>query len=316
MKNRFRIALAAAGLALFSGGASAQIKEFKSRTPQVPPSLDKVQMVSFVSEPAQIAPGATQVVLRVTVKNVTDSGLATGYVLTGLKVKIFRTKPLPEILEMETTVNNLALGVPQSVGAPVNIGPGEREYTAKVDPDNTLKEPAPQQRANNEMRLRLTIPQVSGQQAPPAGSQPPQLATQVLDYEKAKQAGAQSSYSPEGFAACPIYGSFYDPNHAAVGPPPMPFTVRFYLDCGGVPAGMRATPETFGGFRLKHGWKVKSLELLQEQKRNGDWQWRERPAIGSDNPAMRMHLWANADGMVHVIARVTIEGPAGTDPYQ
>lgn len=312
MKNRLRVAL----VALFvTTPLFAQPKEFKPRTPQVPPSFDRVQMVSFVSEPAQIAPGATQVVLRATVKNVTNSNLATGYVLNGLKVKIFRTMPLPAILEMETTVNNLAAGATQSVGARVNIGPGVREYSAKVDPDYSLKEPI-LQRANNERRLTLTIPQVSGQQAPPAGSQPPQLATQVLDYEKAKQAGAQSSYSPEGFAACPIYGSFYDPNHAAVGPPPMPFTVRFYLDCGGVPAGMRATPETFGGFRLKHGWKVKSLELLQEQKRNGDWQWRERPAIGSDNPAMRMHLWANADGMVHVIARVTIEGPAGTDPYQ
>jgi hypothetical protein len=116
MKNRFRVALAAAGLALFSGVASAEIKEYKPRTPQVPPSLDKVQMESFVSEPAQIAAGTTQVVLRVTVKNVTNSGGATGYVLNGLKVKIFRTLPLPEILEMETTVNNLALGVPQSVG--------------------------------------------------------------------------------------------------------------------------------------------------------------------------------------------------------
>jgi hypothetical protein len=317
MKNRFRVALAATGLALFSGVASAQIKEFKPRTLQVPPSLDKVQMVSFVSEPAQIAPGATQVVLRVTVKNVTDSNLATGYVLNGLKVKIFRTKPLPEILEMETTVNNLAVGVPQSVGAPVNIGPGEREYTAKVDPDNTLKEPTPQQRANNEMRLKLTIPQVSGQQAPPAGSTPPK-ETQLLDYDKAKRSGAQFAASLEGPSTCLVDQK--DANDASLsdrsGRPAS--GVWFRLFCSFTVTGARTNPEAFTNFHLKNGWKVKSYDVVGIRKvgDSEDWQWTKTPSIGSDDPSSKLHMWADANRSIELFVKVEIEGPAGTNPYQ
>jgi hypothetical protein len=318
MKNRFRVALAAAVLALFSGVASAQIKEFKPRTPQVPPSFDRVQMVSFVSEPAQIAPGATQVVLRATVKNVTNSNLATGYVLNGLKVKIFRTMPLPEILEMETTVDNLAAGATQSVGAPVHIGPGVREYKAQVDPDNTLKEPTPQQRANNESRLRLTIPQVSGEQAPP-GSQPPQLATQVLDYEKAKRAGAQFSHGVEGSqGACIDVGQFDARFSTFMQGRSIPAGVLFSIDCLVIlaPTGARATPEAFMGFRLKNGWTVKEFGFGEILREAGDWQWRKTPSKGTDDPSMRMHIWANVGGRIGVPVKVIIEGPAGTDPYQ
>lgn len=300
------------GAVLLASVASAQPREFKPPAPQVAPALDKIAMTEFVSEPATIPPGATKVKLWVTVKNVT--GGLQGVTLSGLKIRVLRTNPQPDVLELETTVNNLAPGATQRVGQEVNVAPGTREYFARVDPDDTLHEPIVQ-RANNEKRLRLTIPQVSGQQAPAPGSQP-QLETQVLDYQKAKRAGAQFAHAPDGAAPCPMYGQFYDPNHLAVGPPPMPFTVRFYMDCVGSPLGMRATPETFGNFRLKHGWKVKSVELLQEMKRSADWQWRQRPDIGSDNPAMRMHLWSNPNGTVHVIARVTIEGPAGTNPYE
>ncbi len=172
------------GTSLLAGAASAQLKEFKPPVHEVTPSLDKVLMESFVSEPATIPPGAAQVVLRATVKNVTNSNLATGYVLNGLKLKIFRTQPTPEVLEMETTINNLAIGATQSVGAHVNIGPGVREYKAVVDPDNTLHEPF-QQKFNNERRVELTIPEVSRDQAPPPGSTPPK-ETQLLDYERAK----------------------------------------------------------------------------------------------------------------------------------
>lgn len=314
MRMPLKSALVVLGLALFAGAASAQIKEYKPRTLQVAPSLDKVQVVSFVSEPAQIAPGATQVVLRVTVKNVTDSGLATGYVLNGLKVKIYRTLPLPEILEMETTVNNLAAGATQSVGAPVSIGPGVREYKAQVDPDNTLKEPTPQQRANNESRLRLTIPQVSGEQAPPAGSAPPK-ETQLLDYELAKNAGAQFTHGIEGWqGTCISVGQFNSvgwTNDHSKG-------VIFMVDCRLMANGARATPEAFSGFRLKNGWKVKDYAIGAVEKGGdgADWQWRQTPSKGTDDPSMRMHVFASPLGNVKVQVKVEIEGPRGTNPYQ
>jgi hypothetical protein len=286
--------------------------EYKPRMPEVPPSLDKVVMESFVSEPAQIPPGTTQVLLRVTVKNVTNSGLATGYVLNGLKVKIFRTLPLPEILEMETTVNNLALGVPQSVGARVNIGPGVREYIAKVDPDNTLKEPIPQ-RVNNESRLRLTIPQVSGQQAPPPGSAP-RMETQFLDYQKAKNAGAQFTDGIDGpNGLCLNVGQFnsvpWVDDHSQ--------GVLFSADCTAAPNGARATPEVFTGFRLKHGWRVKDYAIGRNEKSGqADWQWRQTPSKGTDDPSMRMHVFASPLAWIKVQVKVEIEGPAGTNPYQ
>jgi hypothetical protein len=312
MQMFLKSALIVVGLASVAGVAFAQPREFKPPAPQVAPALDKIAMTDFVCDPSPIPPGTTQVKLTVTVKNLTSGPQAV--TINGPKLRVLRTNPQPDVLELETTIVSLAPGATQSVSQKVNVGPGVREYFARVDVDDTLHEPIVQ-RANNEKRLRLTIPQVSGQQAPAPGSQP-QLETQVLDYQKAKRAGAQFAHAPDGAAPCPMYGQFYDPNHLAVGPPPMPFTVRFYMDCAGSPLGMRATPETFGNFRLKHGWKVKSVELLQEMKRSADWQWRQRPDIGSDNPAMRMHLWSNPNGTVHVIARVTIEGPAGTNPYE
>ncbi len=304
--------LIAAGLVLGAGAAVAQVKEYKPQTPQLPPPLDKIAMTEFVSDPATIPPGTTQVTLWVTVKNVTSG--PQGMTISGPKIRILRTTPQPDVVEVETTVVNLAPGATQRVGQRVSVAPGTRAYFARVDVDDVLHEPL-LQRANNEKRLTLTIPQASRDQAPPPGSAPPK-ETQVLDYQKAKYAGARFANGEEAGAKCPGAGQAHDPSHAAVGPPPNPFSVRFYVNCSGLPYGMRLTPEAFAGFRLKNGWTVKQVDLLQERKSNGDWQWRTRPSIGSDNPEIRMHLWAGANGMVHVIANITIEGPAGTNPYQ
>lgn len=148
-------ALVIAGLASVAGGASAQPREFKPPAPQVAPALDRVAMTAFHCEPSPIPPGSTQVTLKVTIKNVT--GGLQGVTLSGLKIRVLRTNPQPDVLELETTVNNLAPGASQTVGAHVNVGPGVRDYFARVDPDDVLHEPLVQ-RANNESRLKLKIP--------------------------------------------------------------------------------------------------------------------------------------------------------------
>jgi len=158
MRMPMKALLVVVGTALLAGAASAQPKDYKPPVKDVPPALDKIAMTAFTCDTAPIPPGTSQVTLRVTVKNVT--GGPQGVTLNGLKVRILRTIPQStqgDVLELETTVNNLAPGASQTVGAHVNVGPGVREYFARVDPDDTLHEPIVQ-RANNESRLKLTIP--------------------------------------------------------------------------------------------------------------------------------------------------------------
>jgi hypothetical protein len=301
------------GAVLLAGTAAAQPKEFKPPAPQVAPALDRVAMTAFVCEPSPIPPGTTQVTLRVTIKNVT--GGLQGVTLSGLKIRVLRTNPQPDVLELETTVNNLAPGASQTVGAHVNVGPGVREYFARVDPDDILHEPIVQ-RANNESRLRLTIPQVSRDQAPPPGSTPPK-ETQLLDFDTAKRSGAQFAIALSGVPTCTAdLKDAKDPDvvrwggFASAG-------VFFRLSCTGSFTGARSDPEGFTNFRLKNGWKVKSFDAVGAHKfGNADWQWTKTPAVGSDDPSAKLHFWAERDGTVTVSVKVEIEGPAGTNPYQ
>jgi hypothetical protein len=232
---------------------------------------------------------------------------------------MLRTNPQPDVLELETTVNNLAPGASQTVGAHVNVGPGVREYFARVDPDDILHEPIVQ-RANNESRLKLTIPQASRDQAPPPGSTPPK-ETQLLDYQKAKLNGAQFADGFEGPTNCSNRAQL-DVNgpdqFAQCGEfPRPPAGVQFQMGCGAALTGGRATPEAFTNFHLKNGWRVKSYEVVGVVKSNGaDWQWRKTPSVGTDDPSMTMHVWANVREQVCNTVKVTIEGPAGTNPYQ
>ncbi|HQQ77902.1 MAG TPA: hypothetical protein PLB01_11140 [Thermoanaerobaculia bacterium] len=303
-------AVAFAALALAGIPASAQVKEYKPPAPQVAPALDKIAMTEFASEPATIPPGATKVKLWVTVKNLTGGPQAV--TINGPKIRILRTTPSPDALELETAVVNLAPGATQRVGQDVNIAPGTREYFARVDPDDTLHEPLVQ-RANNEKRLRLAVPQISGQQAAAPGSQP-QLETQALDYQRAKNAGAQFSNGIEGSqGGCVTVGQLNSVNWVVDHSP----GVVFIADCSLVPNGVRATPEAFTGFRLKNGWRVKDYSIGENiHGGNADWQWRQVPAKGTDDPSMKMHVWASANGRAKVHVKVTIEGPAGTNPYQ
>jgi hypothetical protein len=65
--------------------------------------------------------------------------------------------PQPDVLELGSTIVNLAPGATQRMGARINVAPGVREYLAQVDWDNTLNE-APLHQINNSKKLVLAIP--------------------------------------------------------------------------------------------------------------------------------------------------------------
>ncbi len=313
MRSITKTAASLASLALVAGVASAQPKDYVPKNSQLQSSLDKVEMTGFVCEPSPIPPGTAQVTLKITVKNVSNGGGAAGFVLNGQKIRLLRTSPSPDVLELETTIVNLAPGVSQTVGARVNVAPGVREYFARVDPDDTLHEPFAQ-RVNNEKRLKLTIPQAMGQREPAPGAAP-QMETQLLDYQKAKNAGAQFSNGVEGTqGGCGRVGQYDSAAGWSINRSP---GVVFLADCRGTPNGVRATPEAFAGFHLKNGWKIKDYSIGENlHGESSDWHWRQVPTKGTDDPSMRVHLWAGANAEVNVQVMVTIEGPAGTNPYQ
>jgi hypothetical protein len=101
-----------------TGGALPQ----RTRLPIAAPA-DLVAVDSLVSDPVSIPKGAKKVMLWLTVKNVSNGGGAAGSVVNGVKMKIFRTSPAPEVLEVETTVVNLAPGKTQKLGQLVNVAP-------------------------------------------------------------------------------------------------------------------------------------------------------------------------------------------------
>ena len=304
------------GAVLLAGVAAAQPKDYKPPVKDVPPALDKIAMTDFVCDPSPIPPGTAQVKLTVTVKNLTSGPQSV--TINGPKLRILRTLPQStrgDVLELETTVVNLAPGATQSASQNVNVAPGVREYFARVDVDDTLHEPIVQ-RANNEKRLRITIPQASGQQAPPPGSAPPK-ETQLLDYDKAKRSGAQFGISLEG--ASPCRHREMDVNAPGVEGPGGRPAAGVWLDlyCQGLPSGARANAEAFANFHLKNGWKVKSYDVVAVQKSGGaDWNWSRNPVVGTDDPFSKVHLWADANGIIRLCVKIEIEGPAGTNPYQ
>jgi len=152
----------------------------------------------------------------------------------------------------------------------------------------------------------FTAPKVA---APPA----PRLVTQVLDYQKAKLAGAtfaSASDNASGGGQCNWQScDMFQAPQAQPG-------VFFFASVAGA-FGTKATPEAYGNFTLKNSWKIKAVQLVEIKKSGGDWQWRVRPSEGSNNPFTRIHLWADMPlGDVQLGLKIVIEGPEGTDPYK
>lgn len=145
----------------------------------------------------------------------------------------------------------------------------------------------------------------------------PPLATQVLDYQKAKLAGAtfvSGSDNPLPGVSGQCDWNNCDVTSAQQAQP----GVFFFAYMSSTLMGSKATPEAYGNFSLKNGWQIKEISLVEILKTSGDWQWVSGPpSIGSTNPYVKIHIWAEpAVGFVRLGLRIVIEGPDGTDPYQ
>jgi hypothetical protein len=97
------------------------------------------------------------------------------------------------------------------------------------------------------------------------------------------------------------------------------------IDCyaqGRGPLGLKADVEVAQGLRLKNGWKVKSVDInfwdgtqpLNVDKHHG-FDVRKKPAIGSDDPSVSLHLFCEPNYGIVVRGGVLIEGPHGTTPW-
>ena len=92
----------------------------------------------------------------------------------------------------------------------------------------------------------------------------------------------------------------------------------FFWAWGTAGLGAKADVEAYGNFSLKNGWKIKGVSVIQLLDDNpSDWEWKSGPpSIGSTNPYVKIHVWADLMGRIDCGLRITIEGPEGTDPYQ
>jgi hypothetical protein len=191
---------------------------------------------------------------------------------------------------------------------------GQRVVQGYVDPSGTtFKNTAPVSAQIKE--LTLSVAQAS---AATQGSGSSPLVTQLIDYQKAKMGGARFSDGPEGFSTCTIGQADWSSSPGIAGGDiaSTGTGVLLRIICDGLSTGGRGNPEAFASFTLKNGWKVKSVEMAELVKRSGDWGWDTRPAVGSNNPYMKMHMWATTGGQVSLNVKIWIEGPQGTNPYE
>lgn len=280
---------------------------------------DKVEVTELVSSHATPIPGTgTVVTVRIKVHNKTADDLR--HVMVDVNI--------PNVAPLASLYRDF-----------VDIPGGgfvEREYsfvakvgldivTGCVDPENALGE-QPEGIPNNCRSIDLTL-----------------YETQELDYRHASHSGATFDDGRDAIGTCVRLGQgdarwMRDYGNGQTG-------VVFVADCPSygsffgalIGSGGRANPAAFGNFRLKNGWKVDSIQqnfrinredandvhgTLDEAfssagggNRDMDFAFTTPPAIGSDNPFMQAHVWANVGGFLVAYTKIIIKGPNGTDPY-
>jgi hypothetical protein len=171
--------------------------------------------------------------------------------------------------------------------------------------------------ANNSSTLTLTVAA-------------PNFATQALDFQKAKNAGAQFPVTVIKNEKCTRLGvgdwldTVWDQN--ATWDNGRQAGVEFMVDCGfnGVNQG-EAVISAFQSFRLKNGWVVKSF--TEDDWFVGDVAFNLdiAPQIGSCKPLLQAHIRSyglstrgdlpGPGSLMRVGMQIFIEGPAGTDPF-
>ena len=246
------------------------------------PSSDKVQVTDFSITPTAPVSGGP-VTVKMTIKNLTNGVL-------NIPWRIATTTVVSNVKE------NVGGGSSFEVSARWTATPGQQHFFGDADPDNSLQEPQPVRR-NNTKGLDFNVA--------------PRRVTRVFDYAKFRQARAGGSLGltidPPGLAAsCTETSTPQDPGQPTE-------ELGFRVGCS-FPFG--ATGNFEGLFALHNDWKVKSVDLVRENKTgNAGWRWDDKPLPGDTRPHLKIHFWVQPGGQVSVFLRIVIEGPEDKDPF-
>lgn len=293
------VALATAGMP-----ASAQQKQqspMPERAPASSPSQPQAAPINIEITGISVSPSAPRggqpATVKLTIRNAGSGTVArvpwTIHLYTGNQ----------QLAQGEQS--NVAPGASFDVTATWTPAPGSQKLQGYVDPSGkTFKNTAPVSAQTKE--LNVNIPQVSAS-TQGAGGAPRE--TRVLEHYKAKLAGANFSIGG-GEVTCHAWndgGTQNEPDAPAVA-----------VDCKEMWVGRRADFELYSNFRLKNGWRIVRAEPIDVTREGtADFSWASSlPTAGSDNPYVKIRLWANVSGRVKLRYKVTIDGPQGTDPYQ
>lgn len=266
------------------------------------PAPASVEIVALTATPAAPKQGE-MVTFKLSIRNSGQSAVAQ----------------VPWAIHWNTANQTLAQGMQPNVvpGAVFEVTaswravPGEQLIQGYVDASQkTFNNTAPV--AKRISNLPLTISQISAstQGAAPAPGSTPKPETQVLHYQKAKEAGAMSvnALMPGAPAACLKFGVIESDSIALSDSGRGSVVVG--VACYG---GATVTGEAFKNFKLKNGWKIKLISQNATSDVNQtNWQYTRRPQIGTDDPHLTAEI-TSYDGYLNI--RIDIEGPAGTSPY-
>ena len=255
-----------------------------------------VEVTAFTMTPAQPRQG-DQVTFQLTLRNTGSTPASVPWLIA-----------LQGGAQMvgQGTVGTLSAGSTQTLTATWRALGGTHDALGTVSPPGvgtSLNAAPASARARS---LAFTVAQSSASTTPSGA-----LVAQLIDWNRVRVAGGTFADGLQG--AC----------ISRLGPAssgPQLGEVVASLDCVTPAAqGGRMNPVFFDQFALRNGWRVKSfnvVKLTQTCPNASGWQVPVSPARGSVTPRVQLAMWGNAGCYLVVAARLEIEGPSGTDPYQ
>ena len=258
---------------------------------------DKVMVTNLTINPAQPTAGQ-QVTVSLTIKNNCDVAVTVPWLITG---------GTSSVVVGSGSQPSVPAGSSFTVSGVWTATAGQSGVYATADPKNVLAESAAD-RVNNAKTYPVTVGTIS---ASTQGAPLPKVR-QLLNYAKAKEAGATFNHNiPMGTATCSVVGQFDPIAGGYVGQATS--SVYFQIACLGPTT---VEPEAFMNFKLKNNWRIVAVNTKVEPDVSyGEWQWVNRPNESADTPGMKMRISVGAGGKLLVSVGIMIEGPESTCPY-